>query len=110
MTLPDIHRTTKYTPIIEYPGTRRELNIIMPENTPVKIILDIVSRSHEWVSGVSVSEIYRDPTHIGENKKSVIISFLIQNPATTITDEEAGKIQEIVIAQLAEKEYKLRGS
>ncbi|MEI6710734.1 MAG: hypothetical protein WCK88_00185 [bacterium] len=42
VTLPDIHRTTKYTPIIEYPGTKRELNIIMPEDTPVKVLLDIV--------------------------------------------------------------------
>lgn len=109
VTLPDIHRTTKYTPIIEFPGTRRELNIIMPEDTPVKVALDIVSGSHEWISDVSVSEIYRDPAHIGDKKKSVVVSFLIQNPEATITDEEAGKIQEIIISNLAERGYKLRG-
>jgi len=81
----------------------------MPEDTPVKIALDIVSGTHEWISDVSVSEIYRDPAHIGDKKKSVVISFLIQNPATTITDEEAGKIQEIIISNLAERGYKLRG-
>ena len=96
--------------MIEYPGTKRELNIIMPEETAVKVILDIVAQSHEWVSNITVSEIYRDPVHIGENKKSVVISLLIQNPTTTITDDEAGKIQEIIITQLTEKEYKLRGS
>lgn len=42
VTLPDIHRTTKYIPIVEYPGTRREFNIIMPEEIPVKVVLDIV--------------------------------------------------------------------
>jgi len=110
VTLPDIHRPIKFSPIIEYPGTRRELNIIMPENTPVKIILDIVRWSHLWVSDIGVSEIYRDPTHIWEDKKSVIVSFLLQNPEATITDEEAGKIQETVIVQLAEKGYKLRGN
>ncbi len=109
MTFPDIHRTTKYTPIIEYPGTQREFNIIMPEETPVKVVLDIVEQSHDWVSNITVSEIYRDPTHIGENQKSVIVSLLIQNPTATITDEEAGKIQETIIANLAEKGYKIRG-
>lgn len=81
----------------------------MPEDTPVKVALDIVSRSHEWISDVSVSEIYRDPTHIGDNKKSVIVSLLIQNPTATITDEEAQKIQETIVKNIAEKGYNLRG-
>lgn len=110
VTLPDIHRTTKYTPMIEYPGTQRELNVIMPEETPVKVIIDIVKWSHEWISGIQVSEIYRDPVHIWENQKSVVVSLLIQNPNATITDEEAGKIQEAMITNLAEKGYKLRGN
>jgi hypothetical protein len=36
----------------------------MPEETPVKVVLDIVGQSHEWVSDITVSEIYRDPAHI----------------------------------------------
>ncbi len=109
VTLPDIHRTTKYAPIIEYPGTKREFNIIMSEETPVKVVLDIVEQSHKWVSDITISEIYRDPAHIGENKKSVIVSLLVQNPAATITDEEAGKIQETIIMNLDKEGYKLRG-
>ena len=109
VTLPDIHRSIKFAPIIEYPGTRRELNIIMPEVTPVQVVLDIVKWSHIWISDLGVSEVYRDPSHIWEDKKSVIVSFLLQNPEATITDEEAGKIQETVITQLSDKGYKLRG-
>lgn len=110
VTLPDIHRPIKFTPIIEYPGTRRELNIIMSEDTPVKMVLDIVKQSNDWVSDINVSEIYRDPAHIGDEKKSVVVSFLLQNTDATITDEEAGKIQETIIAQLAKKGYRLRGT
>ncbi len=109
VTLPDAHRPIKFTPIIEYPGTRRELNIIMPEDTPVKVVLDLVKWSNTWISDMSVSEIYRDPTHIWTDKKSVVVSFLLRNPSATITDEEAGKIQETVIDQLAQKGYKIRG-
>lgn len=76
----------------------------------MKVILDIAAQSHDWVSDITVSEIYRDPIHIGQDKKSVVISFLLQNPQATITDEEAGKIQETIISNLAEKGYKLRGN
>lgn len=55
-----------------------------------------------------MNEIYRDDKHIGIDKKSVVVSFLIRNPETTITDEEALKIQDTVVAQLSEKGYQLR--
>ena len=108
--LPVPNRPMKFTSLADYPGTRRELNFIMPEETPVAIVTGLVASAHEWVSDIGVSEIYRDPNHIGKDKKSVIVSFLIRNPEATITDEEAGKIQEGVIHKLAEAGYVLRGS
>jgi phenylalanyl-tRNA synthetase beta subunit len=69
----------------------------MPEEAPVAVIIELVRTSHEWISDIGVNEIYRDETHIGRDKKSVIVSFLIRNPKATITDDEAGKVQETVI-------------
>lgn len=109
ITLPALHRPIQFISLIEYPGTIREFNIIIPENTPVKTILDIVKESHNWISKIWVSEIYRDPTHIGEGKKSVVVSLLIQNPNTTITDEEAIEIQKTIIHNLGDKGYEIRG-
>lgn len=101
--MPELHRPIKFTPIVEFPGTRRELNIIMPESTPVAVVTAIVRASHEWVSDIGVSEIYRDESHIGIDKKSVVVSFLIRNNVATITDEEAAKVQDLVIQKLAKK-------
>lgn len=101
--MPELHRPMKFTPIVEFPGTRRELNIIMPEFTPVAVVTAIVRASHEWVSDIGVSEIYRDEKHIGKDKKSVVVSFLIRNPLATITDQEAAKVQDLVIQKLAKK-------
>lgn len=98
--MPELHRTIKFSPIPEYPGTRRELNFIMPEETPVAVIIDSVRESHEWIFDIGVSEIYRDEKHIGKDKKSVVISLLIRNPEKTITDEEAGKVQEVILQKL----------
>jgi len=107
--MPILHRPVKFLPLSEFPGTCRELNFILPESTPVAVVIELVGSVHDWISDVWVSEIYRDEKHIGTDKKSVIVSFLIQNPAATITDEEAGKIQQIVIGTLAEKGFSLRG-
>lgn len=106
--MPELHRSIKFTPIAEFPGTRREFNFIMPETTPVTTLVGLVRESHEWLSDIGVTEIYRDERHIGVDKKSVIISLLIRNPEKTITDEEAQKVQEIVLTQLSEKGYQLR--
>lgn len=108
--MPELHRAMKFTPLVEFPGTRRELNIIMPESTPVAVVTAIVRASHEWVSDIGVSEIYRDESHIGIDKKSVVVSFLIRNNAATITDEEALKVQETVISKLGENGYQLRSA
>lgn len=107
--VPELRRAMKFRSIVEFPGTRRDLNIIIPEETPVAVVTAIVQASHEWISDIGVSEIYRDESHIGADKKSVVVSFLIRNNATTITDEEAAKIQESAIANLSTAGYSLRG-
>jgi phenylalanyl-tRNA synthetase beta chain len=107
--MPTLHRSIKFAPLSEYPGTRRELNFIMSEETPVAILTGLVKGTHEWISDIGVNEIYRDEKHIGVNKKSVVISFLIRNTQTTITDEEAAKVQETIVQKLSEEGYLLRG-
>ena len=107
--MPELHRPMKFTPIVEFPGTRRELNVIMPESTPVAVVTAIVRASHEWVSDIGVTEIYRDESHIGVDKKSVVVSFLIRNNAATITDGEALEVQTSIIQALANSWYSLRG-
>lgn len=62
--MPESHRAMKCIPLVEFPGTRRELNFIMPENTPVGLILADIASVHDWISDIGVSEIYRDETHI----------------------------------------------
>lgn len=99
--MPVLDRPIRFTPIPEFPGTRREFNFIMPETTPVADLTTLVKNTHAWISDISVTEIYRDEKHIGQNKKSVVISLLIRNPETTITDGEALKVQETLIQNLA---------
>lgn len=107
--IPTLHRPIKFSSIPEYPGTRRELNFIMPEETPVAVVTGLVVGAHDWISDVGVNEIYRDEKNIGKDKKSVVVSFLIRNTATTITDEEAAEVQKTIIQKLDTEGYKLKG-
>ncbi len=106
--MPILDRPIRFAPISEFPGTRREFNFIMPESTPVATLTTLVKNAHNWISDISVAEIYRDEKHIGQDKKSVVISLLIRNPETTITDEEALKVQEALVQDLAKVGYLLR--
>ncbi len=106
--MPVLHRPIKFAPLVEYPGTRREFNFIMPEETPVAVVIDLVKKTDAWISDVHVAEIYRDEKHIGKDKKSVVVSCLIRNSNATITDDEAGKIQNTIVDNLALAGYKLR--
>lgn len=108
--MPELHRSIKFSSLVEFPGTRREFNIILPETTPVAVVTELVRNAHEWISDIGVTEIYRDETHIGKDKKSVVVSFLIRNNSATITDEVATEIQNQLINRLSENGYSLRGA
>lgn len=100
--MPELHRPVKFTPIPAFPGTRRELNFILPESTPVGVVMGLVQDVHAWITDIGVTQVYRDENHIGKDKKSVVVTFLIRNPDATITDAEALEIQTHVIQKLAE--------
>jgi len=51
---------------------------------------------------------FRDSVKIGEGKKSISFSFLIQDLTKTITDEEALAIQEKIIKKLEGEGIELR--
>jgi phenylalanyl-tRNA synthetase beta subunit len=60
------------------------------------------------LSNFSVVDEFRDVVKIGEGKKSISFSFLMQDITKTITDEEALVIQEKIIKKLEGEGVSLR--
>lgn len=89
-----------FEPIARYPGIRRELNFVFDETTPVAEIIVRIQSNSKLLSDFSVVDTFRDAVKVGEGKKSVTFSFLIQDTSKTITDEEALIIQEKIIRNL----------
>ena len=86
-----------FQPISSYQSIPRELNFILPEHTETGKIARDIEALHPWISHVVVDSVYRDPTKVGEGKKSVNFSFSLQSMDKTISDHEAGDIQNTII-------------
>lgn len=99
----------KFVPISPYQPITRELNFILPKKVETGEIARKIAEVHPWIRDVVVDSIFEDAEKIGENLRSVNFSFVIQSPDATLNDDETGKIQESVIAKIAEAGYKLRG-
>lgn len=98
-----------FHPISKYQIIRRELNFLLPENTPTGEIARDIDASHPWIKDVVVDSVYRDAGKIGAEKKSVSFSFVLSNTEGTINDEEALSVQNLIIDTMKERGYSLRG-
>ena len=97
-----------FSEIGKYPGITRELNFVFSETTPVSTVISKIASVSPLLSNFSVVDEFRDVQKIGEGKKSISFSFLIQDLTKTITDEEALVIQDQIIAKLHGEEIELR--
>lgn len=98
----------RFSEIGKFPGISRELNFVLEETVPVSTVIAKIASVSPILSNFSVVDIFRDVAKIGEGKKSVTFSFLMQDITKTITDEEALVIQEQIIAKLEGEGIELR--
>lgn len=97
-----------FSEIGKFPGITRELNFVFAETVPVSTVIALIASVNRILSNFAVVDEFRDAQKIGEGKKSVTFSFLMQDMTKTITDEEALVIQEKIIAKLEGEGVSLR--
>jgi phenylalanyl-tRNA synthetase beta chain len=97
-----------FSEIGKYPGITRELNFVFSETVPVSSVIAKIASVSPLLSNFSVVDEFRDVVKIGEGKKSISFSFLMQDITKTITDEEALVIQEKIIKKLEGEGVSLR--
>lgn len=89
--------------ISKYQRVDRELNFVMSETIRTGEIATLLSSVHPWITGVVVDSVYRDEAKIGSEKKSVNYSFSLQSDESTISDDEAMNIQNMIIETMKGK-------
>jgi phenylalanyl-tRNA synthetase beta chain len=102
------NRDPRFHPISKYQTIPRELNFVMQSNTPTGDVARTLDTLHPWIWDVYVASIYEDDMKLGAGKKSVNFAFTLSNHDDTISDEDAMKVQDMVIEEMGKKGYDLR--
>ena len=83
--------TKEYQTIPKYPGTSRDMALLVDTTITHQEILDIIeSESTELLKSVHLFDLY-DGKNIEEGKQSLAYSLFYQNPESTLKDEEVDK-------------------
>lgn len=90
-----------YRPISKYPQIRRDLSLLVDKKTTVREIESTIKQviNSGWLKSFEVFDVYTGPG-IPENKKSLAISFTLQDNNRTLIDNEINEIINAIIKKL----------
>lgn len=99
----------RFQEISRFQTIPRELNFVLPEKTPTGEVARIIDATHPWIRELRVDSVYRDAEKVGKEMKSVNFAFVLSNLDGTISDDEAMHVQSLVIENMKQHGYALRG-
>lgn len=89
-----------FTPLSRYPGSTRDLAVVVDEETPVADLMNSVREmAGEDLESLTLFDIYRGKG-IDSQRKSVALGLTWQNPSRTLTDEEVNSLMDSIINTL----------
>lgn len=103
------NKDLRFQPISRYQTLPRELNFMMPKHTPTGDIARMIDSLHPWIQNITVASVYEDAARIGIGKKSVNFAFILSNHDATISDDDALKVQNLIIDAMKKHGFELRG-
>jgi phenylalanyl-tRNA synthetase beta chain len=93
----------RFTPLPKFPGTQRDIAVVVNEDVAARDLVDAVNATRSpVVEKVTPFDEYRGP-QVGARKKSIALRISLRKPDATITDAEADAALESIVAALAEK-------
>lgn len=98
----------KYTPIPVYPGIRRDIALLIPENMYVEEVeKEIIANAGNLLKWVSIFDLYKGEK-IEEGYKSVTFSLFFLADDHTLEDWEVDEVINKILIKLSEKGVYLR--
>lgn len=84
--------STIYEELNKFPAVQRDLAIIINEDIPYEQVSAVISKTGgAWLTQTEVFDIYANPEHVGEGKKSMALRFTVENKEATLTDKDIEK-------------------
>jgi phenylalanyl-tRNA synthetase beta chain len=97
------HEPVTYTDVITYPAINQDIAVSVPEDV---VAGDLVAAAREAAGSelreIRVFDVYRGE-QVGEGRKSVAFSVAYQSDERTLTEEDATRLRESIVAALAAK-------
>ena len=98
------HQAVRYQPISKYPYIRRDLSLLVDENVTAFQIQAAVKEAlkDKLLKTFDVFDVYQGE-HIPQGKKSIAVTFTLQDAQKTLTDEEINAAIDAILELLQTK-------
>jgi phenylalanyl-tRNA synthetase beta chain len=92
-----------YADVITFPGVHQDIAVIVAEEVPVGELVDVArDAAGAELREIRVFDVYRGE-QVGKGRKSVAFSVVYQSAERTLTEEDAGRLRDAIVAALAEE-------
>ena len=89
--------------MIGFPAVRQDLAFTVPESVTARELADAMrTAAGSELREVAVFDEYRSP-ELGEGRKSVAFSVAYQSSERTLTEEDAARLRDAIVAALGER-------
>jgi len=93
----------EYEDVITFPALMQDVAVAVPEDLEAGALVSAVrDAGGPELREVRVFDVYRGE-QVGEGRKSVALRLAFQSPERTLSDEDAAKLRERIVAALAER-------
>ena len=99
----DVPPVVAYEDVITFPPLKQDLAFAVDESLAAgELVAAVREAGGEELREVGVFDVYRGE-QVGEGRKSVALRLAFQSPERTLSDEDAGRARERIVAALAER-------
>jgi phenylalanyl-tRNA synthetase beta chain len=101
--LPDVPDVVPYQDVITYPAVKQDLAFVVDEAVAAGDLIAVAREAAgPELRELRVFDVYRGE-QVGEGRKSIALAAAFQSPERTLSDEDAAKLRERIVAALAER-------
>jgi phenylalanyl-tRNA synthetase beta chain len=91
----------QYEDVITFPAVKQDLAFVVDEETPAGALVDEARAAVPELREMHVFDVYRGE-QVGPGRKSLAFRVAFQSPERTLTDDDAARLRERLVARLAE--------
>jgi len=94
----------RYEPLPPYPAVTRDLNLVVAEAVRWADLAETVAAgAGDYFEALDYRDTYRDPQRLGAGKKSLLMTLTLRWKQGTLTNQEADRIRDQIVAACGAK-------